>query len=232
MTTFAAAANWVIHDAPYKGLVLFDRIKANPNALGKLFSMASNGMELAKLYSKTKTFDKTIRVFGGVGAVYDTLQIFGTLHYLGFNACTMGNGGKFFTKDNSPLDFLTEISFGIVNVGGAILWADQHKLIDLGRYTVQSIGGAAAGSAALLGAISMGLVAGFTVMTVDSLFKLEQGKLTANQRFSHQCSVIWTVTEIALIIIPAIGFVPAAPWMMGAAIAAKGFGLTSFIYTK
>jgi hypothetical protein len=215
------------------------KILENPNQIGKLYSIIANAMEFAKYFTQTRSLDKSIRVFGAAGAVYDALQFFGTIHYAAANTFKVRAGLLFFNNDNSSLDFLTELAFGVASVSGAILWAEQHRLIDLGRYTVQSIGGATAGSAALLGAVSMGLIGGFTVMTANSLVILESGlhfkngksvKLTNDEKISYKCTIAWSVSQIALVVIPAVGFAPAAPWMLGATIASQGFGLASFLY--
>jgi|GEM_PF-2872328 len=227
---FATASETVkmSHKLSHKILDVLDRIKADPNTIGMAFTFASSALDLAQRAKNITSYNPAIRIFGSVGAVYNTFQIGGTLHYV---ALAIFSGKPFFNDKNTIGNFIKEVSFGVANLGGALIWANEHSLIDLGRYSIQSIGGIALGSLSLSGAITVGAIAGFSVLALWSISKLNGGNLTFDEKMSNICTVAWTVSEIALMIIPAVGLAPAAPWIITGTMFAKAAGITSFIYS-
>lgn len=253
MTTgiYTSSCNFV-KDIPFRFTNAFSLAKTDTNTWAQVLDFTANGMQLIQRSLNTTKFNTTIRTFGNSGAVLEMVQIGGTLTYLGklalscgrgncrekqtvrnfverFHLNNMGMEGRYFNEDQTAVDFIRETAFGAANFCVALLWMDDHQLIDLRKFSIQSVGRVVTFS----GVITTGAVVGLMMLSLETInaLKSEEG-LTKNERFSKQCSLAWSVSEIALIIIPFTAFAPAAPWMIAGSMFAKSAGIASFIYSK
>lgn len=249
--TYTSSCKFV-KDMSFSFTQAFAIAKSDTNTWGQVLDFTANGMGLIQRSFNTTKLNKAVRAIGTSGAVLDAFQLGGSITYLGKLALSCGGGnfreektirnfvegfdlnkigreGRYFNEDQTVVDLIRETAFGAANFCVALLWMDNHQLINLGKFSIQSVGRVVTFS----GVITTGAVVGLMMLSLETINTLKsEERLTKNERFSKQCSLAWSVSEIALIVIPMTAFAPAAPWMIAGSMFAKSAGIASFIYSK
>ena len=216
-----------------KAIIALDRVKSNSGQFGKLLLLGSYSVELLKV-----TALKPAATAFGIGAmVFDVLAAGETFSYTVSNVFKkVWKKESFFSVNNDPNNFMTQLTFGVTNLGEAALWAHDKNLMNLSVSTAK-----------IIGSMTAAAFAGYIVLTVNTVNKLnapaptplatatateaakEAAEYEANRK-SNVLSLIWTVSEVALIAIPIAGFAPATSVLLAGRIIAKSAAIASFLY--
>ena len=199
-----------------------DKVKSNSGQFGKLLLLGSYSVELLKV-----TALKPAAAAFGVGAmVFDVMAVGETGDYVVSNLFRkIWKKETFFNIINDPNNLMTQVAFGVTNLGEAALWASGKNLVNLGVSTVK-----------ISDSMNIAALVGYTVLTVIAANQLNTTKATLTaaeyeaNRKSNVLSLIWTVSEVALIAIPLAGFAPATSLVLAGKIVAKSAAIASFLY--
>ena len=224
--------------------IALDKVKSNPGQFGKLLLLGSYSVELLKVTA----LKPAVTAFGVGAMVFDVFSVGETVDYVVSNVYkqalnvvnyVLDKGWAhepFINAKNDPNNFLTQLTFGVTNLGEAALWAHDKKLMDLSVSTAK-----------IIGSMTVAAFAGYIVLTVNTVNKLnapaptplstatakeaakEAAEYEANRK-SNVLSLIWTVSEVALIAIPLAGFAPATSVLLAGRIVAKSAAIASFLY--
>lgn len=209
--------------------IALDKVKSNSGQFGKLLLLGSYSVELLKVTA----LEPAVTAFGVAAMVFDVAAAGETVDYVVDNAYkkvknvvnNVFNQGwvneSFFNINNDPNNFLTQLTFGVTNLGEAALWAHDKKLLNL-----------VVTSAKIIKSMTVAALLGYTVMTVNTANKLFDPKADEDVKnsTSNALSLIWTVSEVALIAIPLAGFAPATSLLLAGRIVAKSAAIASFLY--
>lgn len=207
--------------------IALDKVKSNSGQFGKLLLLGSYSVELLKVTA----LKPAVTAFGVGAMVFDVFAAGETVDYVVSNVFKkVWKKESFFNAKNDPNNFLTQLTFGVTNLGEAALWAHDKKLMDLG-----------VSAAKIIGSMTVAALLGYAVLTLTTANKLNAPAPTLNatakemaeyeaNRKSNVLSLIWTVSEVALIAIPLAGFAPATSLVLAGRIVAKSAAIASFLY--
>ncbi len=204
-----------------KACIAVDRIRSDNSALGKLLLLGSYSVELLNV----KALKPAAAAFGIVATVFDVFAVGGTVKYVAKNVNRVWKNKPFLRAKNDPSNLVTELSFGVTNLGEAALWAHGKNLMNLGANTAK-----------MIGSMTVAALIGYSVMIVVTANKLYAPAPTLTlaeadaNRKSNVLSLVWTVSEVALIAIPLAGFAPATSVLLAGRIVAKSAAIASFLY--
>jgi len=199
-----------------------DKVKSNSGQFGKLLLLGSHSVELLQVSAL-----KPAAAAFGIGAmVFDVLAAGETVDYAVSNVFKKAwKKESFFHAKNDPNNFMTQVAFGVTNLGEAALWARDKNLVNLG-----------VNAAKIGGSMAVAAFAGYIVLTVNAANNLYAPKATATtaeseaNRKSNILSLVWTVSEAALLAIQLTGFAPATSLVLAGRIVAKSAAIASFLY--
>lgn len=197
-----------------------DKVKSNPGQFGKLLLLGSYAIEFLDV-SRLKP---AAEVFGTAAVLFDVAALGGTIHYVVSKIwLKVKDGTPFFNNDHKPSQSATELSFGFINLGEAVLWSDGKRILNYSK-----------DAALLIGGMTVFALVGFVVQaagTMDEIYELGQAANVDQKKLkSKALSLAASVAEIALIAIPLAGCAPVGSLILAGKVFAKTTAIASFLY--